>query len=219
MTRRLTRAGIAVLVVIVGWLAGFSWFLRTTAREPTDPPHADGIVALTGGADRVETALHLLEQGHARLLLVSGVGHAADLTDLARRAGVDAHLADRVTLGRLATSTRGNASETAEWVRANDITSLIVVTASYHMPRAMTELSRALPGVTLYPDAVNPPALRNWRDGPMLRLLAGEYTKWLAVELGLSSLAPRGDLVAPAGPDRTGQAFPPPATVQQERSG
>jgi hypothetical protein len=35
VTRRLTRAGIAVLVVIVGWLAGFSWFLRTS--RPTRP--------------------------------------------------------------------------------------------------------------------------------------------------------------------------------------
>jgi uncharacterized SAM-binding protein YcdF (DUF218 family) len=219
LTRRLARAGIIALVIVVGWLAGFGWFLHTTSREPTAPPHADGIVALTGGADRVETALRLLDEGHARLLLVSGVGHAADFADLARRAGVDAHLADRVTLGRLATSTRGNAAETAEWVRANDITSLIVVTASYHMPRAMTELSRALPGVILYPDAVTPPALRNRRDGAMLRLLAGEYTKWLAVELGLSSLAPRGDLVVPAGPDRTGQASPPSKSTKQERWG
>ena len=38
--------------------------------------------------------------------------------------------------------------------------SLIVVTAGYHMPRALAELRRALPDVTLYPVPVQPPAMR-----------------------------------------------------------
>jgi uncharacterized SAM-binding protein YcdF (DUF218 family) len=66
--------------------------------------------------------------------------------------------------------------------------SLIVVTAGYHMKRAMTELARALPDVTLYPEAVVPPALRGGTQLSTLRLLAHEYTKWLAAELGLSRL-------------------------------
>ncbi len=60
-------------------------------------------------------------------------------------------LAAHVTLGRSATSTLGNAEETATWVRTHDIHSLIVVTADYHMPRALLEMEREMPGVTLYP--------------------------------------------------------------------
>jgi hypothetical protein len=56
------------------------------------------------------------------------------------------------------------------------------------MQRAMTELTRTLPGVTLYPVPVVPPALRGGTQFSTLRLLANEYTKWLAAELGLTRL-------------------------------
>jgi uncharacterized SAM-binding protein YcdF (DUF218 family) len=185
-------ATVAVLLALL-WGAGFAWFLRTALAEASPPPQADGIVALTGGASRVETALRLLADGRARLLLVSGVGGAAEFSELAHLAGVDPRLRDRVTLGRVAASTRGNAAETADWVRDNGIRTLIVVTAGYHMPRALAELGRALPEVALYPAPVLPPGLRGGgNDAAMLRLLAGEYTKWLAAEVGLSVLDPRG---------------------------
>jgi hypothetical protein len=128
--------------------------------------------------------------------LVTGVGERDAFNALARRAGVDASLGARVTLGRAATSTRGNAAEAADWAYGNGVHTLIVVTAGYHMPRALAELSRTLPDVALYPVPVLPPALRGaWGAGDMatLRLLVAEYTKWLAAEAGLSGLAARGD--------------------------
>jgi uncharacterized SAM-binding protein YcdF (DUF218 family) len=191
--RPVRLAALVALILALGWVAGFAWFVHVAIRSPEPPPRADGIVALTGGADRVETALHLLAAGRAGLLLVSGVGGAAEFAELAHRAGVNQALAARVTLGRAAASTRGNAVETAEWAHANRIHSLIVVTAGYHMPRALAELSRTLPDVALHPVPVLPPALRDGHEMSALRLLAGEYTKWLATEAGLSVLASRGD--------------------------
>lgn len=176
----------AVAVLPLLWLAGFAWFLRLVEQTPPAPPRADAIVVLTGGAGRVEAALHLLAEGRARIALVSGVGGAAEFAVLARHAGVDPVLGQRVTLGRAAQSTRGNAIETAAWARANDVHSLIVVTASYHMPRGLTELARAMPGVTLYPAPVTP-------DAPW-RLLIGEYSKFVASELGFTAFDPRGAL-------------------------
>ncbi len=128
---------------------------------------------------RVETALHLLAEGRAEWLLVSGIGPGPDLATLAKRSLADAAtLAARIELGRQATSTRGNAAETADWVRTQDIHSLIVVTAWYHMPWAMTEIARAVPGVVLYPAPVDPGAHiqpGGRRGGAMARLLAEEY--------------------------------------------
>jgi len=195
LLRRITLGltlGIAAL--LLGWAAGLVWFIRLADRVDPPPPHADGIVALTGGANRVETALHLLAEGRAEWLLVSGIGPGPDLASLAKRSLVDAApLAARIELGRQATSTRGNAAETAAWVRVKDIHSLIVVTAWYHMPRALTELARALPGVVLYPSPVepegsHPPDLAMvWA---MARLLAEEYSKYLAARLDLTALVP-----------------------------
>jgi uncharacterized SAM-binding protein YcdF (DUF218 family) len=67
--------------------------------------------------------------------------------------------------------------------------SLIIVTADYHMPRAMQEMQAAMPDVTLIPYPVRPPAMRKILSLPTLRLLSGEYSKYLAVRCGLGWLA------------------------------
>ena len=88
----------------------------------------------------------------------------------------------------MATDTLGNATEAADWARAHALRSLIVVTASYHMKRAVMEIRRTLPDATLFPAPVLPPALRGAAGLSTMRLLADEYTKFLAAELGLSRL-------------------------------
>ena len=47
--------------------------------------------------------------------------------------------------------------------------------------------------MTLYPATVIPPAIRGWAEFGALHLLAGEYSKWLLVESGLSGFAARVD--------------------------
>jgi uncharacterized SAM-binding protein YcdF (DUF218 family) len=194
MRRRLRLLGFFVAAGLVAGAGGFAWFVATTNRAVPPPPQVDGIVALTGGADRVETALRLLAQGRARKLLVSGTGGNAELATLAHRAGLDPMpIAAQVTLGREAITTRGNANETAAWARDNGIRSLIVVTAAYHMPRALIEIARAAPGLTLYPVPVTPLALREGGIGgdvTRLRLMAEEYVKFLAASVDLSALLP-----------------------------
>ncbi len=193
--RRFTRLAAATLLgLVIAWVAGFAAFVHRAAQPTPVPPRTNGIVVLTGGEDRVQAALKLLVDGRADRLLVTGIGGGANLKDLARLTGMDARpLADRVTLGRGAASTRGNAEETAAWAAAYGIRSLIVVTAFYHMPRAVTEMRRALPSVTLYPDAVLPPGMQRG-DGlgtwAGLRLMAEEYTKFLAAWVDVTAFEP-----------------------------
>jgi uncharacterized SAM-binding protein YcdF (DUF218 family) len=184
---------------LAGLLAGFFWFQGHVAALPEAPEErTDGIVVLTGGGERVETALRLLAQDRARLLLVTGAHRDARFAEIAEAAGFDpAPLAARVTVGRAAATTRGNAAEAAAWVRAEALGSIRVVTAGYHMPRALLELRRALPDVRLLAHPVLPARLAASGALPFARrwsLLAGEYAKWLLAEAGLSSLMPaRGD--------------------------
>lgn len=189
--RRLASGlGICMLATVVLLGIGFAWFVHMIDRPAHAPPHADGIVAFTGGADRVETALRLLSEGRADKLLLSGIGGGAELGELARLAGVNPMpLATRVTIGRVAASTRGNALETAAWAGANSIHSLLVVTASYHMPRAMAELERVLPDTALYPLPVMIVGAAR-RPAVPFRLIAEEYFKFLAARVGLSSIVP-----------------------------
>lgn len=174
--------------------AGFAGFLALAAAGPAEPERpTDGIAVLTGGAERVETGLRLLREGRARVLLVSGVHRDATLADMAHRAAMGpGDLAGRVALGHEATSTRGNAAEIAAWARAERLGSLRVVTAGYHMPRALLELRRALPEVVLLAHPVLPATLRDAGAAGRLRtwsLLVREYLKYLAVRAGLSGPA------------------------------
>jgi len=72
-----------------------------------------------------------------------------------------------------------------------------VVTAAYHMPRALTELARTLPGVTLHPLPVASP---EQSIDPPLRLMAEEYIKFLATATGLTTVLPEREptLVRPS---------------------
>ena len=100
-------------------------------------------------------------------------------------------LAQRVELGRTATTTRGNAAEVAEWARTYRLRSIRVVTAGYHMPRALLELRRASPGVELLAWPVVPARLRQAGALAELRtwsLLVGEYVKLLLAWTGVPAL-------------------------------
>ena len=190
MWRLLAVALAALFAAALLWLAGFTAFEADARRPIPDPDPADGIVVLTGGADRIETGLRLLAAGRAPRLLISGVGTGIELSGILRHVPIDPALLETqiVTLGHVATNTVGNAAETAAWARRFDLHSIIVVTAGYHMARALAELARELPGLELRPVPVRPPALRSRDDVTTLRLLAIEYDKLLAVRFGLTRL-------------------------------
>jgi len=175
-------------------LAGFAAFVAAALSVPPEPDtRTDGIAVLTGGAERLETGLRLLREGRAARLLVSGAHPDVRLADLARIAGTpEPALAARVAIGHGAATTRGNAAEVAAWTRAGGVASLRIVTAGYHMPRAVLELRRVLPGVVLVRHAVQPAQLRgiatlgHWRTWT---LLGGEYAKLIGAALGLGAVA------------------------------
>lgn len=183
------------LVPLLLLLAGFVAFVAR-ALDPPPPPggRSEAIVVLTGGSERVAMGFRLLAEGRADRMLISGAHPEAGLAEIAAAAGLDpAPFAGRVTIGHAAATTRGNAAETAAWLRAEPARSLRVVTAGYHMPRAMLELRRALPGVELLPHPVPSAALRApgalWRPR-IWGLLSGEYGRYLLARAGLSALAP-----------------------------
>ena len=166
-------------------VVGFFAFVASLEREEVAiVPHAQGVVALTGGADRISDAVDLVAAGHADRLLITGVNQATTGTQIAKQAPRFRPLSDCcIELGYEALNTVGNALETRRWARAHGITrSLIVVTSNYHMPRALLEMARALPDVKLVPYPVVGDKTRGdiWRDPLMTRAVAYEYLKYVA---------------------------------------
>lgn len=178
----------ALLILVMVWFVGLLAFTsRVDQSTPAqEPPVADGVVVLTGASNvRLEQATKLLEAGKGKRLLISGVNREASREDvLGVTKAVRPIYECCIDLGYAAADTIGNASESAEWAKAKDYHSLIIVTADYHMPRSMLELHAAMPDVDLHPYPVVTESLnahRWWKGGTSARRMIVEYCKYLAI--------------------------------------
>ena len=208
----------AMAILFVGAAIGFVAFLSQLRGVEVKPArNADGIVVLTGGSSRVSDAMELLAAGYGKRLLISGVHPTNAASDISRSLPDNQSLLGCcVDLDRSAVNTRSNAAETRRWARERGFTSLIVVTSNYHMPRAIVELSHAMPDIELIPFAVIGDRWRDepwWTSGTTLRLLLSEYAKYVAAEVRVR-LADVGIDVMPEASDQPAPALRRPATAQ-----
>jgi uncharacterized SAM-binding protein YcdF (DUF218 family) len=167
----------------IGYALGFVLFVSNLPTAPENLPRADGIVALTGGGERLDAAVALLENGVGKRLLISGVSQETSKETLGKMAEGGPRFACCADIGYAAEDTHGNAAETANWARENHFNSLVIVTGRYHMPRAMQEFSSVLPDVTLiaFPVDQSGVDLGGWWHHPRtIQLLQREYVKYLA---------------------------------------
>jgi uncharacterized SAM-binding protein YcdF (DUF218 family) len=173
----------AVAIALFAFFGGFVIFASSIAHfAPAAGLQADGIVVLTGGEHRLSEAARLLAEGRGTRLLISGVNRATTRHDLHRKTGLSTGLFERVDVGYAAHDTSGNAEETKAWAITHGFSRLIIVTSSYHMPRSLTELGRAMPAIALIPYPVvsgNFRTERWWMHGATARLLFFEYLKFL----------------------------------------
>ena len=173
------------LMLAFGLLAiGFLIFTRSIERSKPEPERtADGIAVLTGGVARIDEAMKLLAQQKAKRLLITGVNRTTSTEALKQLASEgDQLFSCCVDIDKEARNTIDNATETSQWVAQHHYNSIIVVTSNYHMPRALAELARVMPGVILIPYSVvdNNVHLERWWTYPgTTRLLVSEYLKYL----------------------------------------
>jgi uncharacterized SAM-binding protein YcdF (DUF218 family) len=172
-----------IFVVLLSYAIGFVLFVSSLPAAPTTPPKTDGIVALTGGGERLDTAVALLEHGAGKRLLVSGVAPETSKETVGKMSDGGARFACCADVGYSAEDTHGNAEEAAAWTREHHFHSLLIVTSRYHMPRTMREFSAVLPDVSLtaYPvDQARIDLGGWWRHPRTVQLLHREYVKYLA---------------------------------------
>ena len=143
----------ACLFALVLLIIGFIVFANSVDREHSVPQRsADGIAVLTGGMSRIDEAMKLLAEGKAKRVLITGVNRTTTTEELKELASQgDQYFTCCVDIDKEARNTIDNATETSEWVALHHYGSIIVVTSNYHMPRALAELARVMPGVTLIP--------------------------------------------------------------------
>jgi uncharacterized SAM-binding protein YcdF (DUF218 family) len=186
------RALLVLLLLIaapaIAFGTGLLLFADSLPLASPDPDATtDAIVVWTGGADRVSTGIDLLAAGRAKKLFISGVGHDTTLESLLRASRPQAtDLRCCIVLGREAFDTISNATETVTWMRGEQYNSLRLVTAAYHMPRALLLLAEVAPGIKVVPNPVVPSGFdpaRWWASRESRNVVTGEYVKYLLARI------------------------------------
>lgn len=176
---------VAALVLTILWLAGLEWFTRGIhTAAPPGPKPADAVVVLTGGTNRLETGFGLLKEGLGKKLFISGVYRGVEVKELLDKWKKEDHggLDCCVVLGFEADDTLGNARETARWMQEEKFSSAYLVTANYHMERALLVFHEVAPEFSITPWPVSPEGLdmENWWRNPSYRsVILREYMKYV----------------------------------------
>lgn len=169
-----------------GSVAGVQHFALTLPKTIQDlDANTDGLIVTTGGQARIDEGMRLLEKGVSARLLITGVGKGVTKSSLIDTLQANPRykqlLACCVDLDEIALDTKGNASAARKWADRHHLSSLGLVTANYHMPRALLLFRREMPNREITARPVIPPSLildhwyANW---PTAKLLIREYIKY-----------------------------------------
>ena len=172
-------------VIALVWGIGFCGFCyyAITLKYSADTP-VEAVVALTGGADRIQTAVQKMNERGLNKLLISGVNKTVPPQEMLKQLQIPA--ACQPTLGYWAENTAQNAVEVSDWVLENNFRSILLVTSFYHMPRAMFEILKHNESLVIVPYPVFPKSFNNsveWVRTKYAWFLFLEYNKFIAVHL------------------------------------
>ncbi len=121
-------------------------------------PIADCAVALTGGPNRLREGLDLLSRGQIKKLILAGVVPTATLREIFPLWPFEGSLQESdVVLERRSTTTYGNAQQTLPIVEALGCREVVLITSSFHLPRALRTFKANYPAeIKLIPYSVMP---------------------------------------------------------------
>ena len=141
------RALTVVIALVAAWIVLSLVLFLWSPWAGSAPAHADAIVVLSGGRERLPPALALIRRGVAPVLAISSVdrtprwplGHAV----CARRRYAGARV---LCFEAVPYSTRGEAETVARIARARGWSSIVVVTSRFHVTRARMLFRRCFRG-------------------------------------------------------------------------
>ncbi|BBL53931.1 hypothetical protein MF1_11890 [Bartonella quintana] len=183
--RHLPPTALFLLMIVFFFCAGFVIFSEKTEQlKPPNPlPKADAIIVLTGGEKRIETGLNLLQQELGSRLLISGVNTTTNLKRFMYSTHITPQLfACCVDIGHKAINTKGNAEESADWIKKHHYQTVYIVTHDYHMWRSLRELKYLMPDINFIAYPVKKSEIESTiQQINQIRILVFQYIKTLEV--------------------------------------
>jgi len=188
-----------LVLLLAGYIGGMFWYAEKIPSQPSAyASPTDAIIVLTGGGRRLGKGFKLLREGKGKELLITGVGKGVTLSDLLAQQNVealeDALDAGAISLDYAAISTATNAKAANAWMKKKGFKTARLVTANYHMPRALLEFGMAMPAIEFHPEPVFPDKefqINKWyMNANSIKLLALEYMKYVVTVLKQPSAQP-----------------------------
>ena len=144
-----TFAGISIALIL-----NFLYFLiQVETSERAKPIKSDAIVAFSGDPKRIVVASELLVRGFAPQLIIVGQDNADEIARI--RSSHKNFFDCCVKVDSRSQNTAQDALLAKNLLRASGARSIILVTSSFHVPRARRELHRQMPEVDIVPLGVS----------------------------------------------------------------
>lgn len=178
--KKLLKYGITTAILL--WAIAYALFVFHVYNKysKTDTYETDAIIVLTGGQNRIDTALTIFDKSKTDKLFITGVHKDVSKEDILQMWHGKTPLKECcITLGQKAKTTRGNALETQEWLEdQQSIKTITLITSAYHMDRALLEFKHALKNknisITTHPVIDNSNTLKSLS---FWKLTFSEYNK------------------------------------------
>ena len=139
--------------LIATFFFGFGYFVhQVQAANNARAVRADAIVVFSGEPKRIGVAVTLLARGYAHQLFIVGQDNGREIAQwqLYNKALFQCC----VKINQSSVNTAEDARLANRLLKSYHVQSLILVTSSFHMPRAIKELSREIPQTRIIPFGV-----------------------------------------------------------------
>jgi uncharacterized SAM-binding protein YcdF (DUF218 family) len=137
----------AVVVLVLAWVAACLALFTSSPWQNGAPAHADAVIVLSGGRERLPPAMALVRRGVAPVLAISSVARTKPWA-LGRRLCATGRYAHATVLCFDARpySTEGEAAAVGRLARQRHWSRIVVVTSRFHVTRAHMLFHRCYDG-------------------------------------------------------------------------
>jgi uncharacterized SAM-binding protein YcdF (DUF218 family) len=179
------KKSIVILAIIfaLGIFIAFSFYEFSLGfYDDYSVQKSDAVVVLTGGRGRLSPALKLFTETDSKWFLIAGVGEKISLNSIFSSNELNNVDPEKIILEKYSRSTYQNAIHARDILLEKGVRSVILVTSTYHIKRALLIFRSIFPeNVYIIPYAVESDNFLSenwWKTAKGLKLAILEYLKY-----------------------------------------